>query len=198
MAEGGFTLVEMLVALAIFALLSAAGVAILRTSISTQSAIDMRLVQIGGMGRLHALLSSDLAQAADRPTRAPSGQRPAFSGDAQGMEFVRSGWSNLDGAGRADLQRVRWRYSGQAVTRSGMPSLDGGDDGSVATPFYRALTAASFRYRSADGGWRTSFGSTPEEALPTAVELLLTPARGAPIVMLFELPRPTIPQGAPS
>lgn len=192
--QDGFTLVEMLVALAIFALLAAAGVAILRSSVATQSAIDMRLVQIGGMGRLHALLSSDLGQAADRPTRAPAGERPAFFGDAQRMEFVRSGWSNLDGADRPDLQRVRWSFSGQALTRTGMRSLDGGDEGSAAAPFYRSLASATFRYRLADGGWRTAFSSTRDEPLPTAVELLLTPSRGAPIVMIFELPRPSIPQ----
>lgn len=191
LGESGFTLIEMLVALAIFALLAAAGVALLRTSIATQSAIDLRLVQVGGIGRLHALLSSDLAQAADRATRAPAGYRPAFRGDERGMEFVRAGWTNLDGAARPDLQRVRWGIAGQALTRTGMRTLDGSDEGSVAAPFYRALAGASFRYRMADGGWSTSFSTTPQEPLPLAVEVLLTPARGAPIVMLFELPRPS-------
>ncbi|MBA3578082.1 MAG: type II secretion system minor pseudopilin GspJ, partial [Sphingomonas sp.] len=152
-SERGFTLVEMLVALVIFALLSAAGVVILRSSVATQAAVDTRLIQISGLGRLHSVLGSDLAQLADRPTRGPSGERPAFSGNDRGMDFVRAGWTNLDDDARSDLQRVEWRFSGQGLTRSGFRNLDGDGGGTAAAPLARALASARIRYRTVEGGW---------------------------------------------
>ena len=43
MRNNGFTLVEMLVALGIFALLAGAGVGLLRSSLDVQSSVDTRL-----------------------------------------------------------------------------------------------------------------------------------------------------------
>ena len=88
MKRNGFTLVEMLVALGIFALLAAASVGVLRSSVDVQASVDTRLTAIGGIARLNALMSADLGQAVDRPSRSASGQRPAFLGDSSGMEFV--------------------------------------------------------------------------------------------------------------
>lgn len=185
----GFTLVEMLVALTIFALLSAAGVSLLRSSVDTQAAVDRRLTEMGAIGRLHALLSSDLGQAVDRPTRAASAQRPAFSGDDRGMEFVRGGWTNLDQEPRSDLQRVAWRFDGAAFSRTGSGKIDGADEAARAAPFARDLERASLRYRGADGSWAGAFQSSEDAALPSAVEVTITPRQGAPVVMVFSLPQ---------
>lgn len=191
--EGGFTLVEMLVALVIFALLSAAGVGILRASVDTQSAVELRLGQIAGLGRLHALLSSDLGQAVDRPTRAASGERPAFDGDARGMRFVRLGWANIDQEARSDLQRVEWLFDDQALARTGFKRLDGDDQGSRGAPIARELAGATLRYRMSDGSWAGAFRSSEQAPLPAAVELTITPVQGAPVVMVFSLPQGTAP-----
>ncbi|HET7816201.1 MAG TPA: type II secretion system minor pseudopilin GspJ [Sphingomicrobium sp.] len=200
--ERGFTLVEMLVALSIFALLAAAGVGILRSSVDTQAAVDARLGEIGGIGRLHALLESDLGQAIDRPTRAAAGERPAFDGSAAAMQLVRAGLANLDGAARSDLQRVEWRLSGGALTRTGFARLDGPDDGPPAA-IVRDVRSVSFRYRSANGSWSTTFQSSAQQPLPAAVELTVTRAEGAALVFVAALPplgerTPQPPPGAPA
>jgi general secretion pathway protein J len=192
-AEDGFTLVEMLVALVIFAMLSAAGVGILRSSIMTQTAVESKLTQIGGIGRLHSVLASDLGQLANRPTRGPSGDRPGFAGNEAGMNFVRAGWTNIDGQPRSDLQRVQWRFSAGALTRSGFRHVDGGDEGSVAAAFARGLGGARLRYRLPDGSWSGSFSSTEQAPFPAAVEVTLTPLAGAPVVMVFAVPHATVP-----
>ncbi len=46
--QAGFTLVEMLVALSIFAAIAAMGVTLLRSSIDTQDAVQGRLKTMGG------------------------------------------------------------------------------------------------------------------------------------------------------
>ena len=138
MKRNGFTLVEMLVALGIFALIAAAGVGVLRSSVDVQSSVDTRLTAVGGIVRLNALLSSDLGQAVDRPSRAPSGERPAFVGDGSRMEVVAAGRSNLDGAARSWERVVELAPAspeGQAASRaleglrSAHPAAGGGTGG---------------------------------------------------------------------
>ena len=191
MKRNGFTLVEMLVALGIFALLAAAGVGVLRSSVDVQSAVDTRLTAMSSIARLNAMLSNDLGQAVDRPSRASSGSRPAFVGDGSGMAFVSGGRANFDGSSRSELQRIAWRSANGTVQRKGFTALDGSDEG-IASPLNRDIRSAAFRYRILDGSWNSSFTSTPQQPLPTAVELTLTPSAGAPIVMVFALPAGSI------
>ena len=61
--EAGFTLVELMVALFIFAILSAAGVMLLSGSIGAQGAVQQRLDGLADVQRAASLLTVDLAQA---------------------------------------------------------------------------------------------------------------------------------------
>lgn len=187
MNRNGFTLVEMLVALGIFAILAAAGVGVLRSSVDVQGSVETRLNAMSGIARLNALLSNDLGQAVDRPSRGPGGERPAFVGRENGMEFVSAGRANLDGASRSELQRVEWRSANGALQRTGFAAVDGTDEG-LASSMAGDLRRAAFRYRMIDGSWSSSFSSTQQQRLPTAVELTMTPSQGAAVVMIFALP----------
>lgn len=189
--EAGFTLVEMLVAMTIFALLAAAGVGLLRSSVDTQSAVDRRLGEVSAVGRLHALLASDLGQAVLRPTRGTGGERPAFIGEASAMQLVRAGWQNLDAEPRSNLQRVEWRLDQGALARVGHRHLDGGDDGDAAV-LARSLESLVFRYRGAAGDWASVWQSTVQEPLPAAVELSLQFRGEPPLLFVIALP----PRGA--
>jgi len=195
--QSGFTLVEMLVALTIFALLAAAGVGLLRSSVDTQTAVEQRLYEMASIGRVDALLSSDLGQVVERPTRAGGGERPAFIGQPSRMEFVRGGWANLDGERRSDLQRVAWQVAGGALLRSGHRNLDGPDYGAAAA-IARGLAQAGFRYRGTDGNWASEFQSSPVQPLPAAVELTVVPPGRAPITLIIALPQSAQPLKAQS
>ena len=178
-SEAGFTLVELMVALAIFALISVAGVTLLRSGSDTQIAVKNRLEDMSRTNRLSNALESDLAQAVARPVRDTAGQPvPAFiQSDANVLGvlfgFVRGGWSNFDEAPRPGLQRVAYALDGQALKRVSWPMLDGAVAGDAAT-LVDNVSAAEIRFRDDAGEWRGDWTATDAAALPRAIELRLT------------------------
>lgn len=79
----GFTLIEMMVALLIFALITAAGVAVMNSTLTNQSAVRVRVERYAELQRMRAIVKADLSQAATRRTRGEDGV-PALREEARG------------------------------------------------------------------------------------------------------------------
>jgi general secretion pathway protein J len=171
----GFTLVELIVALAIFAMMAAAGVAILRGSADATQASAARFDESARLMRARALLMDDLAQVAPRRVRDPDGVLlPAFAGsrgdrtDTPLLALTRRGWTNDDALPRASLQRVEWRLSpAGALERRAWPMLDGAQPGPPAV-LLTGVTGAALRFRR-EGAWLDRWDEPT--ALPDAVEI---------------------------
>ena len=180
--EAGFTLIEMLVALAVFALIAGGALALLRISVDAELGARRRTEAMAAERRFLSVWTADLAQAAPRPARDEAGSsHAAFEvGGAVLLRFVRSGWSNVDGAARPSLQKVEWRWDGKALVRSGYPFPDGAapDPPSMMLPL---AAAPALRFRTGDGVWRDRWEPQREGELPVAVELLLPQAGGEPL-----------------
>lgn len=179
-AEHGFTLVEVMIALAIFAMIAAAGVVILSFSIRAGAASAARLDGAAAMARTVSLLSADLAQAVDRPSRDEGGvTRPAFVGESGAaatpmLTLVRGGWSNLDDAPHPTLQKVAWQVENGALERVGWPEVDGAAPLAPAA-MLTGVTDVRLRYRIA-GAWSDRWDARAAAAapLPQAVEVVIT------------------------
>jgi general secretion pathway protein J len=186
--ENGFTLVEMLVALAIFAMISAAGVGLLQSASSTQLAVKDRLEALSGDSRAIALLESDLAQAIARPVRERGILLPAFAAqgsEVQGQLFsvTRTGGSNLDNAARPNVQRVTYALQGAKLVRSQSAMPDGGTRQEAI--LLEEIATSTVRFRDGEGNWRSDWNAEDKALLPRALELVITPAEGAPLRLLF-------------
>jgi general secretion pathway protein J len=180
--ERGFTLVEMLVALAIFAAIASIGVGLLRTSVATQEAVQARLGSMGAVNRLRAIMAADLAQAALRPMRDERGAAlPAFAGRSDGFAVVHRG---------TGVQRAAYALADGGWTRATTPG-DGLAAG-AADMILPGVTGAALRYRDAVGNWRDSWSSDAERRLPVAVEVALIRASGTRLVLRFAT-APTLP-----
>ncbi|MEH3099191.1 type II secretion system minor pseudopilin GspJ [Sphingomonas adhaesiva] len=183
----GFTLVEVMIALMIFGMIAAAGVALLSFSVKAQGATAVALDDTGALNRLSSILTADLAQAQDRPTRDVRGVRlPAFSGDAMAtpmLRLVRAGWSNPDAAPRATLQKVEYRLNAGALERVAYPALDGAPSLPPAVLLER-VRGVRWRFRFA-GAWSDTWNGNPRAALPQAVEMVVTRADGTTLRLLF-------------
>jgi general secretion pathway protein J len=176
-ALNGFTLVELLVSLLIFAMLSAAGIALLSFSLRAQESAGARLEGIGALRRTGALMAGDLAQAAPRLHRDESGRlQPAFFGSTGesgvALSFVRRGWENTEAAPRSSLQKVEYGLVGDRLVRRAYPMVDG------AAPYPSValldhVESLRFRYRDQRGEWRDRWDPTNALLLPRAVEMVI-------------------------
>ncbi len=185
--ENGFTLVEMMVALLIFGMLAAAGVSLLTFSVRAQAAATERLDRVGDDQRFSSLLAADLAQAVPRVTRDGVGaNQRAFVGTngvgaAPVLRYVRSGWSNPDGAPRASIQRVEIALSEGRLERRTYAMADGAGAG---PGIVLAENVESLRLRFRDKGeWKPTWDSPTPIAMPRAVELVIK-RRGQPALMM--------------
>ena len=182
--QGGFTLVEMMVALLIFAMLAAAAVAILSLSVRAQAVTGQKLDAISAVSRTTAILSADLAQAVDRPTLDEGGTlTPAMVAGPDAMQLVRGGWSNLDNAARPSVQKVAYRLNGDVLERVAWPLLDG------AAPMEPAalmdhVRELHLRYRF-NGAWLDQWQGQPGIALPQAAEVTIVRDDGMIFRQLF-------------
>lgn len=198
--EAGFTLVELLVALAIFAVLSGFAYRALDTMLASREALEAesrkwRDVTVF-VGRVERDLGAVLAQ---RTATAPSGTRlsPVSSAiDAanggNGLAITRSG-SPLQENALAAPQRVGYRLAGTQVQRLAWAGVDAAPrDEPTAVPVLDGVRALDFRFLAPNGDWRTSWGLPgSNESTPNAVEVTLQLASGERIVRLIDLPAVT-------
>lgn len=188
-ARAGFTLVEVLIALLIFALLAAAGAAVLGVTIDNRFAVKAASERVGDLQRMRALLRADLGQAAPRRARGAAGRAqpqpivgPAAPGDPV-LVLSRTGASNPDGLPRPSMQRVEYRLVDGRLERRVSGYLDGARPGPPQVLYrgVRDLTVAFVR----DGEDSPAFLPTAERPLPDAVRINMTLEGYGPVSQLF-------------
>ena len=139
--ERGFTLIEVLIALGIFGILSAAAVGIIRIATNAQEQAEEVAGSLAGIERMRAIVRADLLQVVARPFGEPDQTGligPAVGGRTAerliGTEnpeervlfaFVRDGWSNPGyRLPRASLQQVTYLTDGERLVRRVRPFID--------------------------------------------------------------------------
>uniref|UniRef100_UPI0035942A25 PulJ/GspJ family protein n=1 Tax=Blastomonas sp. TaxID=1909299 RepID=UPI0035942A25 len=108
--RAGFTLVEMMVALFIFGMISTASVVLLRQSVEAQARSAVRLEEMGDIRRFSAIMAQDMTLMLPRPSRdAVGSDRVALVTD-RGLlvGFTRQVPQIDPAAGVSSLQRIEW------------------------------------------------------------------------------------------
>lgn len=127
-AKRGFTLIEMLVAVAISALIALLAYGFLSSAITAKEGTADALERVNELETTFYLIATDLHHVVDRNLPSAevglgsTGPAPAFIGGASSarganvllgdyvLRFVRDGWANPLGLQRSDLQRVGYRW----------------------------------------------------------------------------------------
>ena len=106
----GFTLIEIVIALAVFAIVGTMAFTGLNAMLKWQTDLEVRSDQIKSIQLTMKYLERDISRAITRPIRDQYGDsQPAFSSDGESiMSFTYSGWRNPAGLLRSHLQRVAY------------------------------------------------------------------------------------------
>lgn len=129
----GFTLLEMVVTIAIFALIYVWVASFLSDALQGREQLKESAAELESSQRAITFLTLDFEQLIARPVRDPYGDpQPAMLGREDYVEFTRLGWSNPFGLRqRSEMQRVVYTLEDGNLYRRFWPVLDT----SVATEY---------------------------------------------------------------
>lgn len=190
----GFTLVELLVALAVFAAMAAIAQAALTAVVSTRAALDLRGKAVDATARTLAMIERDLRAVVARPVRADLGARlPALVAGEGGLELSTLGRGGAGDASAARLERVGYQLGQGRLERLRWPAPDRADGTRPdRAPLLDGVVALRWRFLAFDGRWHARWppagAGEAVSALPRAAELTLEHERLGRLQRLVELP----------
>ncbi len=199
-AHTGFTLLELLVAVAIFAMLGVGSYRLLATTISTRDMArehDAALIQLQ---KALTTMNRDLSQAIGRSIRNDYGDSiAAVELKNNALDVTRTGWPNPMQQARSQLQRVHYELNAKGeLLRLSWPQLDR-ERGSKPQQNVLLKRVESMQIKAySDSGslmpeWpilqsQTAKATTLDE-LPRAIEVVITVKPWGEIRRYFRLPQ---------
>lgn len=172
----GFTLLELILAIAAFALVTAGALAAVNTLVQARDAqldVAERLQQLQLTDR-H--LERDIAQLIGRDVRGGGLTRePALLGQPAVLRGTRAGWGNPLGQHRSALQRFQYRLDEQRLVREYWVHADhGGSLPAVSTVLLEGINSLRLRYQSNSREWLDQWPPDGNQSgLPRAVEVTI-------------------------
>lgn len=197
--RNGFTLIEVLVALAVFGVLSVMGYMALGQTLSNADLLGERMQRLEAIQRTIRYLDSDLMQAAPRPVRdlLGDGYEPAIRSSyasEYALEVTHGGWTNPAGMPRGTLQRSAYRIEDGELIRYHWRVLDRTiNNEPIATVLLDGVEGIEFRYLTTDGEgseqWPPTGVTGPAgfRLRPRGVEVVLTLTDEGEIRRLVEI-----------
>ncbi|MFM7065792.1 MAG: type II secretion system minor pseudopilin GspJ [Gammaproteobacteria bacterium] len=195
----GFTLMEVLVAMLLFAIMSTLAYGSYRNARQQSEALEASAARTRELQTAVNLLVMDLEQLMPRPSREliGDGHRPALRSGVGGaaLELTRGGYPNGAGLPRGTLQRVTYRLEGARLLRESTAVVDA----TPSTPLLKRellgrVRALTFRFLTPTRVWIDAWPApdTPPEQIghqrPIAVEFMLETEDFGKIVRLVEVP----------
>jgi general secretion pathway protein J len=196
---GAFTLIEVLVSLAIFAILAALAYGALGQTLDSAELLNDRMDRLQAIQRTMRLLSEDFQQLSPRPIRDELGDGfgPALDTDFQSgfaLELTHGGWSNPIVLPRSTLQRSAYRIEDDELIRYHWRVLDRTlANEPLSVTLLDGVESVFFRFLQADGEWTEQWppsnrpGSLGARQRPRAVEIILTLTDEGEISRLLEV-----------
>lgn len=199
MRAAGFSLIELLVAVAVLAVLASISFRGLNSVLDAESGVAAETRRWNELAIVTSQFGHDLSLAVARPARDDSKsdrpalslrQAPAASGSDDGAHLALTRLGDDDGAGAASgLRRVAWRLRDGTLEYLVWPSVDAAPGSlPVVSEVLQNIAGLELRALGDDGVWRGAWpAGGPAEALPRAIELQILLAGGARVIRLFAL-----------
>ena len=196
--QQGFTLLEMLVALAIFALVSVMAYGGLASVLNQQFVTEGIAGELAQLQKTYMVMQRDFEQIMPRPVRDEFGDTMAPLLGGTQLQITRGGWSNPAGHPRSSLRRIGYRLDEQELVRYAWSVLDRAQSSEpLEQPLLDGVTEMRLRYLDEGKEWgeswppeaATTAGDEAGLSLPLAVEFQLEHERFGLITWLFQMPR---------
>ncbi len=180
----GFTLIEILVAVAIFGLLSIAAYTILDAGMRSREQTESRLNELETLQRAMLTIEKDLRLISQRQVRDEYGvQLPLLRGQSESsgqlglLEFTRSGWRNPAGLPRSNLQHIIYTFDQSILTRNHSIFLDQASNSpQVKRTLLENVISFELQFLDDQKQWINSWamlGGNTGQQLPRAIKLIL-------------------------
>lgn len=188
----GFTLLELLVALFITAILFAMGYGALSQALTSRKEVEEQSARLTALQQAMRVIEQDLELMQPRPARDPLGNGyeaalvvsqnvaadSAASSDDTGsaqslplLTFTRGGWANPAGLPRSELQRVSYLLRDGKLIRQHLPVMDTtAATAVVERELLDQVQAVSFQYMDESFTWSSAW-PTPGMQMSTPQEL---------------------------
>ncbi|WP_237883753.1 type II secretion system protein GspJ [Pseudomonas sp. PGPR40] len=173
--QAGFTLLELVIALAIFALLGLASWGLFDGVIRVQQSTTAHERAFRGLQRAVAVIERDLLHVTEQPVVLQQGV----------LQLQRSHWRNPLDQPRSERQTLTYRLDNGALWRESQ------GEGSQTVQRQKLLTEVrdvSWRLFDAQSGWRSDWPSGRDVKAPKAVELQVSVGRFQEIRRVLLLP----------
>lgn len=170
----GFTLLELLVALSIFSVLSVMAYGGLQTVITTKQSSETSSARIAELQLVMMRISNDLRQSVARKIRDEYGDfsnamQSSSNGDGT-MAWTRAGYRNPAQLNRSNIQRVAYKVEQQKLIRMTWPVLDRAQDTEVMeTEVLTKVESIEWRFLNNNKEWLSSW---PEQGVNTVLSPL--------------------------
>lgn len=194
----GFTLIEVMVALAVFGVMSLLAYMSLGQTLANADMLTQRMDRLQSVQRTVSYLSSELIQSVPRPVRIELGDAPvpamqsSFGSDFA-LQLTHGGWPNPAGVPRSTLQRTAYRIEDGELIRYHWNVLDRTVNNTpLTTVMLTDVESLTFRFLQLNDEWTeqwpplTAQGG-PTGGLPRAVEIVLVLPDEGEIVRVVEV-----------
>ncbi len=196
--SGGFTLLELMIAIGIFSLVAAIAYTGLHSVLTAQEGIKRGSQRLAAVQKAFLVLQRDIEQAVDRPIRDSFGdEQPAMAGGDSRLpqlEFTRIGHANPRKEKRSNLIRVGYKIEDDKLVRMVWRTLDRPPESTASEiKLLDHLSNAEFRFIDAHGKSQSQWPPVDPQAgrspppLPVAVQLRLELDDWGAIVRLFAI-----------
>ena len=192
----GFTLLELLIAIAVFAVMSAMAYGGLRSVISNSAHSKTELERIHAVQYAMSVMSRDLTQIVSRNIRDEFGNTLPYLTTSNIdflIEFTRGGYRNPAVLKRSNMLRVTYKHEDKTLVRLYWPQLDRVQG---MEPYERVLLTGvsqiELKYLDDSGDWQTQWPPNNNQAgtpvpRPTAIELKINLEDWGEVTRLFRI-----------
>ena len=199
----GFTLVELLVAVAIFASVAVMAASGLNSTLSARKTLDESANRLSELQRGMNIIQSDIEQIINRKVRDEYGDMlPAIQGSASDgyIIFTRTGAQNPLKLQRSSLQRVAYLIDDTDLVRQAWYFVDGTTDNTAQeTVIISNIDSMEFSFLSEEEKWEEQWPTSSLESddndkaptpspMPKAIELRMVLMDYGEITRLFIVP----------